>query len=373
MATTVSSKAPFASTLPGRYYYDPAIYAQEQERIFSQMWVYVGRADALPGPGAYQVVTVGGESVLVLRNKAGQIQAFLNVCRHRGARLCNQASGQLKGSIQCRYHAWTYALDGKLIGAPNVLREIEFDRSAFGLLPVAVRVWEGLIWLCLADTPPPFEAQINDPQVQSFGAIAPIERYQIGRLKVARSITYAVQANWKLILENTLECYHCGTMHPELCDLLPAFRTSQIYTDGQGTLLADQVEAFNITGKATRPPLPGLLPEDIRRYYGMLLMPNLFLNLLGDHVVIDSFHPLGPERTRVTSDWLFDPEVMARPDFDPLDAVEMLDLVNKQDWEVCEMTQKSMASRAFKDGGIYVPDEAHIRGLVDYLLARLED
>lgn len=372
MSTTIRSKAPFASTFPGRYYYDPAIYAQEQAQIFGKMWVYVGHADSLPEPGAYQVVTIGGESIIVVRNKDGILQAFFNVCRHRGARLCNQASGQLKGSIQCRYHAWTYGLDGRLIGAPNVLRELEFDRTAYGLLPLALKVWEGLIWLNLSDDPPSLEEQINDPVVQRFGSVAPYERYGIGRLRVGKSITYEVHANWKLVLENTLECYHCGPMHPELCDLLPAFRSSQLDFYGEGTEYAEHIEAFTLTGKASRPPLPGLLPEDRRRYYGVLLMPNIFLNLLGDHVVIDFFQPLGPELTRVTCDWLFDPEVMTRDDFDPMDTVEVIHLVNLQDWEVCELAQKSTASRAFVDGGIYVPLEQHIRGFVDYILDKLE-
>ncbi len=372
MSTTFRSKAPFASTLPGRYYYNPAIYAQEQEHIFGKMWVYACRADTLPEAGSYQVVTVVGESIIVIRNKDGILQAFLNVCRHRGARLCNQQSGQLKGSIQCRYHAWTYGLDGQLIGAPNVLRELEIDRTAFGLMPVALKVWEGLIWLNLSEELPSFDDQINDPVVHEFAGTAPVDRYNIGNLKVGKSISYDVSANWKLVLENTLECYHCGPMHPELCDLLPAFRASWIDFNGEGTELAENTEAFTITGKASRPHLPGLLPEDLRRYYGFLLMPNVFLNLLSDHVVIDTFFPLGPELTRVTCDWLFDPEVMNRTDFDPMDAVEVLHLVNLQDWEVCEMAQKSMASRAFEHGGIYVPLEQHIRGLVDYILEKLE-
>lgn len=372
MSTTGHSKAPFASTFPGRYYYDPAIYALEQARIFGKMWVYTCRADALLEPGSYQVVTVSGESIIIVRNKDGFLHAFLNVCRHRGARLCNQESGQLKGSIQCRYHAWTYGLNGQLIGAPNVLREIEFDRAAFGLLPVALKVWEGLVWLNLCDDPPSFDDQINDPVVHDFAGVAPVDRYAIGNLKVGKSISYDVHANWKLVLENTLECYHCGPMHPELCDLLPAFRASWIDFNGEGTELAENVEAFTITGKASRPPLPGLLPEDQRRYYGILHMPNVFLNLLGDHVVIDSFFPLGPELTRVTCDWLFDPEVMIRANFDPMDAVGVTHLVNLQDWEVCEITQKNMASRALEHGGMYVPLEQHIRGLVDYILDKLE-
>src|SRR5207249_1998776 len=143
MTTMARSEASFLSTLPGRYYYDPAIYNLEQTRIFSQMWVCVGRADAIAEPGSYQVASVGGESIIVVRNRDGVLHAFLNVCRHRGARLCSEVVGKLKGSIQCRYHAWTYGLDGRLIGAPNVLNNEHFDRKAYGLLPVALEVWEG--------------------------------------------------------------------------------------------------------------------------------------------------------------------------------------------------------------------------------------
>src|SRR5437667_11292900 len=182
MSTTFRSKAPFASTLPGRYYYNPAIYAQEQEHIFGKMWVYACRADTLPEAGSYQVVTVVGESIIVIRNKDGILQAFLNVCRHRGARLCNQQSGQLKGSIQCRYHAWTYGLDGRLIGAPNVLSDEQFERALFGLLPVALEVWEGLVWLNLGDDPASIADQLNEPIIERFGGYAAFGRSEWGNL-----------------------------------------------------------------------------------------------------------------------------------------------------------------------------------------------
>jgi Rieske 2Fe-2S family protein len=180
-----------------------------------------------------------------------------------------------------------------------------------------------------------------------------------------------VQANWKLVLENFMECYHCGPMHPEFCHLLPGFRSGKTYMDGDAATLSEDVEAFTITGKASRPPLPGLLPEDRRRYYGIVIMPNMLLNLLDDHVVIHTLLPVEPGRTTVICDWLFDPGVMSRPDFDPMDAVEIFDIVNLQDWEVCEWTQLSMRSKAFRSGGIYVPAERHIRELADFILEKV--
>ena len=373
MTTMARLETPFVSTLPGRYYYDPAIYEMELERIFSQMWVCVGRADAITGAGAYEVVTVGRESIIVIRGRDDVLRAFLNVCRHRGARLCNEASGKLKGSIQCRYHAWTYGLDGRLIGAPNVLSDEQFERALFGLLPVALEVWEGLIWLNLGDDPASIADQLNEPIIERFGGYTAFARYDVGNLKVGKRITYDVQANWKLVLENFMECYHCGPMHPEFCRLLPGYKTGDVsdYVNGEAVSLAENVEAFTITGKASRPPLPRLLPEDLRHYYGFVLQPNVLLNLLHDHVVMHWLIPNGPGRTVIMCDWLFDPQVMAQADFDPMDAVEIFDIVNRQDWEVCELTQLGMGSKAYRSGGVYVPEERHIRAFADFVLERV--
>ncbi|HCJ36145.1 MAG TPA: 2Fe-2S ferredoxin, partial [Ktedonobacter sp.] len=249
----------------------------------------------------------------------------------------------------------------------------QFDRALYGLLPVALEVWEGLVWLNLADKPAPIADQLNETIVERFGDYAAFARYDVGNLKVGKTIVYDVQANWKLILENFMECYHCAPMHPEFCQLLPDFKTGIVsdYVNGEAARLAEHVEAFTITGKASRPPLPGLLPEDLRQYYGIVLQPNALLNLLHDHVVIHWLVPDGPARTRITCDWLFDPAVMAREDFDPMDAVEIFDIVNKQDWEVCQWTQLSMGSRAYKSGGVYVPVEQHIRAFADFVLERV--
>lgn len=372
MNTIARPQAHFLSTLPGRYYYDPELYGQEVEKIFSRMWVCVGRAERLMEAGAYQTVNLGQENVIVVRGRDGELRAFLNVCRHRGARLCSEVSGKLKGSIQCHYHAWTYGLDGRLIGAPNVLNDEQFDRMAFGLFPVALEVWEGMIWLNLADEPESIADQLHGPIIERFGEYAPFTRYDVGSLKVGKTIVYDVQANWKLLLENFMECYHCGPMHPELCQLLPAFRSGfSDYGAGDAAIFASGVEAFTMTGKASRSPLRGLSAEELRRYYGIVLYPNMLLNLLPDHVVVHTLSPEGSDRTRVTCDWLFDPEVMAQADFDPMDAVELFDIVNKQDWEVCEMTQCGVRSKAFAAGGVYVPIEQHIRGFADFVLAML--
>ena len=204
----------FETTLPGRYFYDPAIFTREQERIFGQMWTCVSRVDALPHPGDYLTVELGGESIIVLRGKDGQARAFLNVCRHRGARLCLEPCGNAGTVVQCPYHAWSYGLDGKLIGAPNIARDETLDKASLGLIPIHLAEWQGLLWLSLADDPAPIEEQLEPALLARFGELQKFNRYGIGSLQVGASITYEIDANWKLVVENFMECYHCAPSSP---------------------------------------------------------------------------------------------------------------------------------------------------------------
>ncbi|HWE60197.1 MAG TPA: aromatic ring-hydroxylating dioxygenase subunit alpha [Chloroflexota bacterium] len=365
MVTSARTQTEPVMTLPGRYYHDPAIFALEQERLFATSWVCVGRADSIPAPGAYFLAQVALENAIVLRDKQGEIHAFLNVCRHRGARLCIEERGQLRSTIQCRYHAWTYALNGRLVGAPNMKEDPSFDPDRFGLMPVVVEVWEGLIWLNLSDDPQPLGEQIGAPYTR-------YAHYHVGELQVARTIVYDVQANWKLVVENFNECYHCAIAHPELSAQVPSFKAGYVSGyGGNGALLADGVESLTVSGKTSRPLLRDLHEEGQRRYYGMTLRPNMFMNLHPDYVLTHVMQPLAADRTRIVCNWLFEPETMARPDFDPSDAVEFWDLVNRQDWEICAITQLSMQSKVYRDGGMYAPQEHHIRDFNDYVLRKL--
>jgi Rieske 2Fe-2S family protein len=361
---------PLTRTLPGRFYHDPAIWQLEQERLFARLWVCVGRGDQFPAAGHYRTVRVGDESVLVVRGEDSALRAFLNVCRHRGAQLCAAERGQAR-TLQCRYHAWTYGLDGRLLRAPGLQDSAEFNRGAFGLVPVALDTWEGLVWVSLAEDPPPLTDQLLPQLAARLGDAGRLTAYRIGTLVVARSVEYEVRANWKVVVENFMECYHCAPMHPELVRLLPAFRSGATQEYGLGTRLADDAESLTVSGRAPAPPFPGLPPEHERHYYGMVVRPNMLLNLLPDHVIVHTLAPLAPDRDRVTCDWLFAPDAVARPGFDPADTVALFDRVNRQDWEVCESVQAGVRSRAFAAGGVYVPIERHIRGFNDWVLEQL--
>jgi glycine betaine catabolism A len=352
-------------TLPGRYYHDRGLFDLELERIFSRNWVHVGRADAIPNAGNYFLATVGVESVIVLRDRKGDVKAFLNVCRHRGARVCSEQSGTLKGTVQCRYHAWTYGLDGKLVGAPNMKDDPNFDTADYGLATVALEIWEGLIWVNISDHPGSLKEQMGMPYDR-------YERYHVGDLKVGGTVVYDVRANWKLIVENFNECCHCAIAHPELSAQVPSFKAGIVsgYLGG-GADFAAGIESLTVTGKTNRPSFKGLGEKDQHIYYGMTLRPNVFLNLHPDYAVVHRMVPLGPDRTHITCDWLFEPETMERQDFDPSDAVQFWDLVNRQDWDICQITQEGVTSKLYRDGGIYAPLEAHIRVFNDWVLDQL--
>lgn len=370
--TTTPLPPSLIATLPGHYYTDPDIFRQEQERLFESMWFCAVRGADLERPGAFRTVQVGRESVIVTRDRAGGLRAFLNVCRHRGARLCLEDSGQVRRNLQCPYHAWTYDLDGHLVAAPNLTKMPDVDRAAYGLIGVHLREWLGYAWVCLADEPPSFEETVVGAAVERLGDAASIERYRTEDLALGRRITYDVSANWKLIVENFMECYHCATIHPELTDVLPEFAegyAAQYYV-GHGAAFGDGVKGFTVDGGEGFPRLPGVTAGQDRRYYAITVKPTVFINLVPDHVILHRMFPLAEDRTVVECDWLYAPEVVASG-ADVSSSVELFHRVNVQDFDACERTQPAMASRAYRHGGVLVPAEHHIGIFHTWLTAHL--
>lgn len=370
MTTEVS--ASLIATLPGHYYTDPDVFRQEQERLFEALWCCAVRAADLDRPGAYRTVQVGRESVLVTRARDGGLRAFLNVCRHRGARLCADDAGQVRRSLQCPYHAWTYDLDGRLIAAPNLTRMPDVDRTAYGLVEVALREWLGYAWVCLADSPPSFEDTVIGEARERLGDPASIERYRTQDLALGHRVRYEVRANWKLIVENFMECYHCATIHPELTDVLPEFAdgfAAQYYV-GHGAVFGDDVNGFTVDGSPGFGRLPDVSEDQDRRYFAITVKPAVFVNLVPDHVILHRMFPLAVDRTVVECDWLYAPDVVASG-ADLSKSVELFHRVNEQDFAACERTQPAMGSRAYRQGGVLVPTEHHIGAFHDWLIQRL--
>ena len=370
--TTTGLPASLISTLPGHYYTDPAIFAAEQARVFESLWFCAVRSAELAEPGDYRTVQVGGESVLLSRARDGGLRAFLNICRHRGARLCTAESGSVKRAFQCPYHAWTYGLDGKLIAAPNLTSMPDIDRVAYGLRPVHLREWLGYAWVSLAADPPSFDDTVIGAATERLGSAEAIGNYRIDELTLGRRITYDVKANWKLIIENFMECYHCATIHPELTEVLPEFAdgyAAQYYV-GHGAEFGAGIDGFTVDGRPGFEKIAGVAENQERRYYAITVKPQVFINLVPDHVILHRMFPLAADRTVVECDWLYAGDVVAQGR-DVSASVELFHRVNVQDFAACERCQPAMSSRAYRDGGVLVPSEHHIGGFHDWLRAML--
>ncbi|MCQ4079584.1 aromatic ring-hydroxylating dioxygenase subunit alpha [Streptomyces sp. RB6PN25] len=370
--TTSSLPESLIATLPGDHYTSQELFRLEQEHIFESMWFCVARSADLDRPGRYRTFQVGRESVLVTRSRDRTVRAFFNVCRHRGAQLCTQPSGEVKRAFQCPYHAWTYDLEGKLVAAPNLTKMPDIGRTEFGLVPVQVREWLGYVWVCLADDPPSFEEQVVGDVVARLGDAEVIERYSIEELDVGRRIVYDVAANWKLIVENFMECYHCATIHPELTEVLPEFADGYAaqYFVGHGAEFGADVKGFTVDGSEGLDRIPTVTPAQDRRYYAITIRPQVFVNLVPDHVILHRMYPVAADRTIVECDWLYLKDVVAR-DEDISRSVELFHRVNTQDFAACERCQPAMGSRLYAGGGVLVPSEHHIAAFHEWVLDRL--
>ena len=335
-----------ASMLPPAAFVDPDVLDWELDQLF-RGWICAAHISAVDEPGKFVTRELGADSVMIIGGEDGTPRAFLNVCRHRGARIVEEPEGNVRKRLRCPYHAWSYDLDGQLRAAPHMDGVEDFDFSCNGLLGVRLAVVGGLVLIDLSGGAPEPEEHVGD-------LIAHLERYRLPDLERAGEAVYEVEANWKVIVENYNECLHCPTVHPELVKVVPLFRFGEVWDDEMrdgGNDMAEGATSFTMEGRSELPTLPGLLDEDLGRYYGSYQFPNLMLNLHPDCVMYYIGYPRGPSHTTVVSEYLFPPDVIADPArFKPEPVVELWDLISKQDWEVCQRAQTGVGSRAFTTG-----------------------
>jgi len=335
-----------ARTLPARYYVDRECFDREMERLFARLWVCAGRAEQVGNPGDFFVRELLGEKIIVTRGP-GAINAFYNVCRHRGTRLCTETHGTFPGSIQCPYHAWTYDLDGCLIGAPHMDEVPHFRKADYPLHRVGSAVWDGHVFINLDPQAAPLEAQL--------GALpARFRAWRMEDLRLGHRIVYDVRANWKLIVQNYNECLHCPNLHPALNKLSHYLSGENeplqpTYMGGRMDLRPG-IATMSMDGTCPRAFLPGLSAEERRSVYYYAIFPNMLLSLHPDYLMVHTLWPLAPDRTINICEWHFHPAEMQRPGFNPADAVEFWDMTNRQDWHVCELSQAGISSRAYTPG-----------------------
>jgi len=354
------------AALPREMYVDAAHWLREREDVLFHEWFCIGRLDdlGLDTPDTVAVVDVVGESVLVSADDRGALHAAYNVCRHRGSQLHPVAPGAAvticgEQALRCPYHSWTYALDGTLLRAPHAE---DVDPAAFGLHPVGVRAWGGFVFVHLT---PSRSEELRVPE-------AALRNYALDRLVTGATLGYDVAANYKVLLENYNECYHCGPVHPELSRLVPAFAGGGGGLDwDRGVEHRQGAWTFTLSGTTDRAPLPGLTADERTRHKGELVYPNLLVSCSADHVAAFVMLPQAVDRTRVECHLLFAADEVARETFDPDDAAALWDLVNKQDWAVCESVQRGMSSRAYTHGW-FAPMEDDSLDIRRWLLPRLE-
>ena len=350
-ASQIKPRAPMppgATTLPARFYTSPRLFERELDLFFRSTWVNVGRAEEIPGKGDFMVREVAGESIIVTRSGEADesVRAFHNVCRHRGTRLCVESHGHFSGSIQCPYHSWTYDLSGRLIGAPHMDGTAGFDKASFPLHGIRTAVWAGFIFISFADGDP-----LADHLAELPAKFAP---WQMDRLRRGGRQVYEIAANWKLIIQNFNECLHCPNLHPAL-NKLSHYMSGEneplrpTYMGGRMDLRPGVV-TMSPDGTSPRALLPGLSEAERCGVYYYAIFPNLFLSLHPDYVMVHRTEPLAPNHTRLTCEWLFAPEELAKPGFDAKDVLDFWDMTNRQDWHVCELSQQGISSRGYVPG-----------------------
>ena len=352
------SLAPFGHsiTLPAEAYTDESVFRWEQDRFLDRSWVCVGRSDDLHDPGDQRAVPLGRESVLLVRGEDGVLRPFYNVCRHRGHELL-PVGGEARGKfVRCPYHAWAYGLDGELRGAPGFGKAEGFDKTEHPLVSMRIVQWHGWIFANASGDAPPFGEHVGNLEEL-------VLNYSCEELVVAARHDYEIAANWKILAENYHECYHCSSIHPELCKVSPP-------TSGGDNLepegawiggpmdLYDGVETISLDGKSHAPNLPPLYEGQDRTVYYFQLFPNLLISLHPDYVMTHRLQPLAPDRTAVECEWLFSPEAIAREGFDPSYASNFWDVTNRQDWHACEAVQKGVSSRGYRRGPLSPREDA---------------
>jgi len=332
-----------AKSLPQKYFVSPEIFAKERDEIFSKELLLVGHQSQLKKSGDFFLATIAGESLIVVRDQKSEVRGFYNVCRHRGTRLKEDACGHA-AAIQCPYHAWTYRLDGRLIGAPHMDEVPGFDKADYSLRAVNLALWGGFIFINLDENAMPLEewfAPLNGK----------FSHWNMSILQPAKRIEYDVQANWKLMFENYSECYHCPGVHPQLQKVSPYDSAENDLREGPflgGFMKINPGKSLTMSGNACAAFVGKI--ENLQQVFYYSIFPNMLLSLHPEYVMVHQLWPKSPARTLIVCDWLFHPDAFNRSDFKPDDAIEFWNMTNAQDWHVCELSQQGIASRAYEPG-----------------------
>ena len=375
-------------SLDQAFYVDPEIFALDIELIIERHWHLVAFECELPEPGSFMTAQIARSSVIVCRDRSGQLRAFYNSCRHRGSAICDAPSGR-RSTFLCPYHHWSYDLTGALLRAPNMGDDL--DKRAYGLRPLHLRTIEGLIFVSLAEQPPDiahFAATLSP-------ALAP---HRLARARVVEEIVLHEQANWKLVWENSRECDHCAGGHPELMRTLLHFNLEDPWSDPYIRSFWDRCEGSGLPsttreGHGFRVGRLPLRPDQLsitldgepacRRRLGdwqsqdigslrFARFPSLFSHVHADYAIFVSVMPVGPQETRVTCKWLVHADAVEGRDYNREHLLHVWRETNDQDRRFCERNQRGINSKGYQPGPYAQPSEHGVWTFVDWYRSELE-
>jgi glycine betaine catabolism A len=362
-----------AETLPARAYYDADWYAQEQRTIWAHNWVSAGRLNDL-SPGTMRRMQIGAASVILCRTPEGDLSAFHNHCRHRGSELCRDDEEPLGKLITCKYHAWAYAArDGRLVSTAHARPTDDFRKQDHGLVKVSVRVWNGFVFLNLATKP----TEISPDMGLSY-----LDNWPMDALLTGHRMVKDLDCNWKVFWENYNECLHCPGIHPELCDMVPVYRTGIMARNEAADWTPDEAPAevlkkgavsWTASGKACGPEFGRLTDQERRNGFNFVtLYPTMFVVAHVDYVRSVTLQPLGPERTRLIAEWYFSRETLDQPGFDASEVAAFAKIVMAQDGAAAEMNQRGLRSAAYMHGTL-MPEEYAIHDFHLWVLGQMNE
>jgi phenylpropionate dioxygenase-like ring-hydroxylating dioxygenase large terminal subunit len=380
-------------SLEQRFYRDPAIFDVDLEHIFLRHWLFAGHASRIPKPGDYFLFDFAGESLIIVRTQDQKVRAFYNVCRHRGSRICIESSGSVR-SFACPYHRWTYRLDGTLAAAKHM--PADFHPRTFALDAAHVRVLEDLIFVSLAAEPPEFGPVERDlrPHLRPHG---------LSNAKICHTSRYDIRANWKLVVENSRECYHCPPAHPEYCRIMGfaagidspriAAEDEEITAEcmarwssvGLETRTVDFTETSwhhairmpfrkghvsqSLDGKAVGPLMGTLVERDVGAL-AVVIYPSFWFEASSDYAMLQRFLPVGPEITQVEMNWLVRDNAREGADYNVERVTAFWKATAQQDRIICENNQAGVDSRRYRPGR-YSLVEGEVEKFVGWYLGQV--
>ncbi|HYF49491.1 MAG TPA: aromatic ring-hydroxylating dioxygenase subunit alpha [Planctomycetota bacterium] len=381
-------------TLAQPFYTDPAVFEEDLERIFYRTWLFAGHECQIPQPGDYFTFDVGRAALIIVRGDDGKVRAFSNSCRHRGSRICTEHSGRV-GKFACPYHNWVYERNGRLAAAKWM--GDNFDRNNHSLLSAHVEVLQGLIFVCLAATPPSFERARQDIELR-------IRPHGMDRVRICHVEEHVIHANWKVIVENNRECYHCPSGHPEYCkvnydlgmpgDGRPNDAYERHLAEKSAIWRAQGLEpsAINFPDgewyRCARMPLrPGCLTESmdgqqVAPLLGdlkspdaggvrLIALPHAWFHINSDYANSTQLIPVGPELTRSRIAWFVRENAREGVDFQTHRVVDYWKITTEQDWKLSEINHQGIRSLQYKPGPLSPLTESGVGTFHEWYLRQL--